>query len=39
MLRYLTKEQLAAAGPNYLIAEIGKRVGAGPLADEYAEGP
>jgi catalase len=29
--QYLTKEQLAGAGPNYLIDEIGKRVGAGPV--------
>jgi len=28
---YLTKEQLAAAGPNYLAEEIGKRVGDGPV--------
>jgi catalase len=28
---YLTKEQLAAAGPNYLAEEIRKRVGDGPV--------
>src|SRR6476620_5330822 len=29
--QYLTKEQLAAAGPNYLVDEIRKRVGDGPV--------
>jgi catalase len=29
--QYLTKEQLAAAGPNYLAEEIRKRVGNGPV--------
>ena len=29
--QYLTKEQLAAAGPNYLADEIRKRVGDGPV--------
>jgi catalase len=29
--QYLTKDQLAAAGPNYLIEEIRKRVGEGPV--------
>ena len=29
--QYLTKEQLAAAGPNYLAEEIRKRVGDGPV--------
>ena len=29
--QYLTKEQLAAVGPNYLLAEIRKRVGDGPV--------
>jgi catalase len=29
--QYLTKEQLAAAGPNYLLEEIRKRVGDGPV--------
>ncbi|MGH6748492.1 MAG: catalase family peroxidase [Methyloceanibacter sp.] len=29
--QYLTKDQLAAAGPNYLIEEIQKRVGDGPV--------
>jgi catalase len=28
--QYLTKDQLAAAGPNYLVEEIQKRVGDGP---------
>ena len=29
--QYLTKEQLAAAGPNYLVDEIRKRVGGSPV--------
>ena len=29
--QFLTKEQLAAAGPNYLVDEIRKRVGDGPV--------
>jgi len=29
--QYLTKEQFAAAGPNYLVDEIRKRVGDGPV--------
>jgi catalase len=29
--QYLSKDQLAAAGPNYLVQEIGKRVGEGPV--------
>jgi catalase len=29
--KYLTKDELAAAGPNYLVDEIGKRVGDGPV--------
>ena len=29
--QYLTKDQLAAAGPNYLVDEIRKRVGDGPV--------
>jgi catalase len=29
--QYLTKEQLAAAGPNYLVDEIRKRVADGPV--------
>ena len=29
--QYLTKEQLAAAGPNYIVDEIRKRVGDGPV--------
>jgi catalase len=33
--QYLTKDQLAAAGPNYLVEEIGKRVGDGPVRFKY----
>jgi catalase len=33
--QYLTKEQLAAAGPNYLMEEIVKRVGEGPVRFKY----
>jgi len=33
--QYLTKAQLAAASPNYLIEEIGKRVGEGPVRFKY----
>jgi catalase len=33
--QYLTKDQLAAAGPNYLIEEIKKRVGDGPVKFKY----
>jgi catalase len=33
--QYLTKDQLAAAGPNYLMEEIVKRVGDGPVKFKY----
>jgi catalase len=33
--QYLTKDQLAAAGPNYLMDEIRKRVGEGPVRFKY----
>jgi len=33
--QYLTKDKLAAAGPNYLIEEIKKRVGDGPVKFKY----
>jgi catalase len=33
--QYLTKDQLAAADPNYLVEEIGKRVGDGPVRFKY----
>jgi catalase len=33
--QYLTKDQLAAAGPNYLMEEIRKRVGEGPVRFKY----
>jgi catalase len=33
--QYLTKDQLAAGGPNYLMEEISKRVGEGPVRFKY----
>ena len=33
--QYLTKDQLASAGPNYLMEEIVKRVGEGPVKFKY----